>query len=214
MISLSPSARFEGNCDFCVTTDSCGFCHDAHTKQGYCLPASDNPEDFSSTGVCAKTNNARSTNYQWEKYYCNTRFTVLPIVACGFYLLTFSSGFTSLPWVLNSEFYPMWARSTCVSISTTSNWVFNLIVSLTYLSLTQAITKYGAFWLYAALTVLAFIFILFLVPETKGYSIEEVETLFMSNKNRNQANARRKETINEVRSRFNSVHFLEQPKKI
>ncbi|CAP31815.2 Protein CBG12921 [Caenorhabditis briggsae] len=194
------------NCDFCVTTDACGFCHDANTKQGYCLPASsDNPEDYSSTGSCTSVNGSISNNFQWEKYYCDTKFTILPIIACGVYLLTFSSGFTSLPWVLNSEFYPMWARSTCVSISTTSNWVFNLIIALTYLSLTQVIGKYGAFWLYAGLTIIAFVFILFLVPETKGYSIEEVEMLFMNKKQRREAETRRRETVTEVRSRLNST---------
>lgn len=72
----------------------------------------------------------------------------------------------------------MWARSTCVSISTASNWIFNLLVSLTYLSLTQVIAKYGAFWLYAGLTIIAFIFIFLLVPETRGYSIEEARIPF------------------------------------
>lgn len=48
--------NFFSNCDFCVTTDACGFCHDENTKKGFCLPASSNPEDFSSTGSCAQSN--------------------------------------------------------------------------------------------------------------------------------------------------------------
>ncbi|CAB3398336.1 unnamed protein product [Caenorhabditis bovis] len=195
------------NCDFCVTTDACGFCHDPDTREGFCLPASDDPSFSSSTGECSRSaKNASSTNaYKWQKYYCNTRFTLVPIFVMGFYLLTFSSGFTSLPWVLNSEFYPMWARSTCVSISTLSNWVFNLIIALTYLSLTQVITKYGAFWLYAGFTAIAFLFIYFLVPETKGYSIDEVEMLFMSKKKRRATVSRRRETLTEIRSKLGSI---------
>ncbi|KAF1755467.1 hypothetical protein GCK72_022036 [Caenorhabditis remanei] len=188
------SCRILSNCDSCVTSEHCGFCEDSETRTGFCLPVNHNdPTLYSSTGLCTngvdKSNSSfpNATSYMWQKHHCTTSYTILPIVMMGLYLLTFSSGFTSLPWVLNSEFYPMWARSTCVSISTLSNWVFNLLVSLTYLSLTHAITKYGAFWLYAIFTIIAFIFIYFLVPETTGYSIDEVEMLFMNKRQRNIA---------------------------
>ncbi|CAB3398337.1 unnamed protein product [Caenorhabditis bovis] len=197
------------NCDACVTSEACGFCEDSETRTGFCLPV--NPTDVtgaSSTGICQKGFNSTFGNgtnvYEWQKHHCTTSFTILPIVMMGVYLLTFSSGFTSLPWVLNSEFYPMWARSTCVSISTLSNWVFNLIIALTYLSLTHAITKYGAFWLYAVFTAIAFVFIYFLVPETTGYSIDEVEMLFMSHKKRNLAQAARQERFEAKKSSFAS----------
>uniref|UniRef100_A0A1I7WWI3 MFS domain-containing protein n=1 Tax=Heterorhabditis bacteriophora TaxID=37862 RepID=A0A1I7WWI3_HETBA len=130
------------NCDFCVTDDKCGFCqlNVKSEKKGFCLAiGSDNT--VSATGPCSHI----STNYDWEDNYCNTKYTALPIVIMAIYLLLFSTGYAPLPWVMNAEFYPLWARSTCVSISTASNWVFNLIISLTFLSLSQAATKYGMF---------------------------------------------------------------------
>ena len=59
-----------------------------------------------------------------------------------------------MPWTINSEIYPLHLRSLGVSIATMVNWAGNLIISYTFLDLTQAITTYGAFWLYAAIGVL------------------------------------------------------------
>ena len=83
-----------------------------------------------------------------------------------------------MPWTINSEIYPLWARSVCFSISTAFNWFFNLLVSLTFLSLTEFMTKHGAFYLYTTLALLGWIFFLFKLPETKGKTLEQMESLF------------------------------------
>ena len=48
-----------------------------------------------------------------------------------------------MPWTINSEIYPLWARSTGNSASTFTNWICNLAVSMSFLSLTEAMTRQG-----------------------------------------------------------------------
>lgn len=46
---------------------------------------------------------------------------------------------------MNSEIYPNWARSTGTAASTTCNWIANLIISQTFLTITETLNKYGPF---------------------------------------------------------------------
>ncbi|KAA3677450.1 MFS transporter, SP family, solute carrier family 2 (myo-inositol transporter), member 13 [Paragonimus westermani] len=85
-------------------------------------------------------------------------------------------GMASLPWTINSELYPTWARSTGAACATGTNWIVNVLVSLTFLSLTEAITRQGAYFLYAAITLLAIVFVYKCVPETSDVTLEEINT--------------------------------------
>lgn len=178
------------NCDYCVSDDRCGFCHPDKELVGVCLPISVYHSDLrSSTGFCSSESSTQSHNvsnvdFKWSDVYCKTKYTLAPLILMVIYLLVFSAGFASLPWVLNAEFYPLWARSTCVSISTFANWSTNLIVSMTFLSLTSLVTRFGTFYLYAGLTFVSLIIFWKYVPETKDCSIDEVEQLFMSEEKR------------------------------
>ncbi|PIO64514.1 MFS transporter, SP family [Teladorsagia circumcincta] len=200
------------NCDFCVTDERCGFCLLKGLKTGYCLEKNENGDDahpVSSMGPCA-TPAAMGSTYEWDANTCKTKYTVLPIVIMVIYLLSFSSGYGPLPWVVNAEFYPLWARSTCVSITTACNWTFNLLIALTYLSLGQAITKYGTFFLYAGFTLVALIFVYIFLPETRGCSIDEVELLFMTKKARELALRRSEKSENNMDSKISTIEL--QPK--
>uniref|UniRef100_A0A914W5N3 Major facilitator superfamily (MFS) profile domain-containing protein n=1 Tax=Plectus sambesii TaxID=2011161 RepID=A0A914W5N3_9BILA len=183
------------NCDSCVTIEKCGYCGPSKNANstgfgGSCLPVADGDTSFSQFGYCSSnfssdpTNNG--SNYSWAADYCATQYTAIPIILMVLYLTFFSSGYGPIAWVFNAEVYPLWARSTGVSLATAMNWFFNLLISLTFLTLSEAITKYGAFFLYAAITMVAFVFFFVFVPETKGIPIEEVEMLFMSKKKRRE----------------------------
>jgi MFS family permease len=97
------------------------------------------------------------------------RWAIRAYVAC------FAIGLGPVVWLLMSEIYPTRIRGRAMSISTIALWVACFVVSLTFLDLVNALTMQGAFWLYAGICVVNFLFVLLLVPETKGRTLEEIE---------------------------------------
>ena len=107
--------------------------------------------------------------------------TITSVIAIGSLMLFVASFAISLGpifWLLNSEIYPLRTRSKAAGLGTFANWIFNFIVSLTFLLLIDALGQSGAFWLYAGVGVFTFFFCLKLVPETKGKRLEEIEAEF------------------------------------
>mmetsp|Transcript_1798 Transcript_1798/g.4979 ORF Transcript_1798/g.4979 Transcript_1798/m.4979 type:complete len:517 (-) Transcript_1798:371-1921(-) len=105
------------------------------------------------------------------------------------YLLSFGAGMSVMPWVVNAEIYPLDVRSTANSIATAVNWVSNYIVSATFLDLAEALSTDpacrqghpdGAFWLYALIALGGFLYLLRVMPETRGKTLEEIDNLFSS----------------------------------
>ena len=98
------------------------------------------------------------------------------------YVGFFAVGLGPVFWLILSEIYPLRIRGRAMSVGTAANWLSNLIVALTFLTLTKVIGKPGTFWLYAAVTVGAWFFAYFLVPETKGRTLEQIEAHWRAGK--------------------------------
>ena len=98
------------------------------------------------------------------------------------YVGAFAVGLGPVFWLVLSEIYPLRIRGRAMSIGTVANWSTNLIVALSFLTLTQVLGKPATFWLYGVISVGAWLFAFFLVPETKGKTLEEIEAHWRAGK--------------------------------
>ncbi|KAL8267261.1 hypothetical protein R6Q59_004605 [Mikania micrantha] len=63
-------------------------------------------------------------------------------------------------------------------MSATMNWISNLIVAQSFLSVADAVGTDWTFMILAVITVAAFVFVFLFVPETKGLTFDEVERIW------------------------------------
>lgn len=96
-----------------------------------------------------------------------------------FVLVAIASYATSLApvtWVLISEIFPNKIRGMATSIAVVSLWIAYFILVFTFPLLAKVLGTYGPFWLYAGICLLGFVFIKYKVKETKGKTLEELES--------------------------------------
>ena len=105
-------------------------------------------------------------------------FTVgsaITVAALWVYVAFFAFSLGPIVWIVISEIFPQPVRGPGTGIATMAGWTANLIVSLTFLSLVDALGDSGAFALYAAVGIASIWFVRARVPETKGASLEEIQ---------------------------------------
>jgi len=176
-----PCANY-GDCSACSLDPQCGFCFAQNTSTGSitnaaCIHVNASHHDQSTLGHCSA---GTSSDFTWAYEWCPSAYSWITLLGMVMYLLFFAPGMGPMPWTINSEIYPSWARSWCLSASTSVCWLFNLLVSMTFLTLTRAITKQGAFYLYALLASFGFIYFVCVLPETRGKTLEDLKDLFSS----------------------------------
>ena len=103
------------------------------------------------------------------------------------YVGSFAVGLGPVFWLVLSEIYPLRIRGRAMSIGTVVNWGANLIVAISFLTLTRVLGKPATFWVYGIVSVLAWLFAFFVVPETKGRSLEEIEAHWRTDRPRARA---------------------------
>ncbi|MBI2816526.1 MAG: sugar porter family MFS transporter [Acidobacteria bacterium] len=111
----------------------------------------------------------------------------LAVISMMLYVASFAISLGPIFWLLISEIYPLKIRSSCQGLAASFNWGFNLLVTLTFLTLVELLGASLTFWLYGACAIASWIFSYYFIPETKGRTLEQIEEFWRAGRSRRVA---------------------------
>jgi sugar porter (SP) family MFS transporter len=100
---------------------------------------------------------------------------IVAIAGLLIYTGSFAVGLGPVFWLLIAEIYPLRIRGAAMSVAGMANWAANFVVTVSFLTLLNAISGVGVFFLFGFLTLVALAYFWKKVPETKGRSLQEIE---------------------------------------
>ncbi|CAG7973973.1 unnamed protein product [Penicillium salamii] len=101
------------------------------------------------------------------------------IVFVWIFVINFAYSWGPVAWIVTSEVFPLSMRAKGVSLGGSSNWLNNFAVG-TATSPFLETSNFGAFIFFGCITTIAIVYVIFLVPETKGRTLEEMDEIFGS----------------------------------
>jgi len=102
------------------------------------------------------------------------------IAFIAIFIFFFASTWGPGAWIVIGEIFPLPIRSRGVALSTASNWLWNTIIAVItpyMVGTDEGNLKSSVFFIWGGLCTCAFVYAWFLVPETKGLSLEQVDKM-------------------------------------
>uniref|UniRef100_A0AAR5PU89 Major facilitator superfamily (MFS) profile domain-containing protein n=2 Tax=Dendroctonus ponderosae TaxID=77166 RepID=A0AAR5PU89_DENPD len=121
---------------------------------------------FGSFAYYKEANPKSVTNLDWIPLLCVLVFTV-----------AFSLGISPISWLLVSELFSLEHRGLGTALATGFSYLCAFVGVKTFVDFREWLGLYGAFWLYAFISVCGLCFVVCCVPETKGRDLTEIDTV-------------------------------------
>ena len=97
------------------------------------------------------------------------------LVAANLYVFCFGFSWGPVVWVMLGEMFNNRIRARALAVAAAVQWIANFVVSTTFPPLVASLGLEVAYGAYTAAAALSFLFVFFLIQETKGRELEEVE---------------------------------------
>ncbi|XP_069914794.1 solute carrier family 2, facilitated glucose transporter member 6 [Oryctolagus cuniculus] len=104
--------------------------------------------------------------------------TLVPLLATMVFIMGYAMGWGPITWLLMSEILPLRARGVASGLCVLVSWLTAFVLTKSFLLLVDAFGLQTPFFLFAAVCLLSLLFTGCCVPETKGRSLEQIESFF------------------------------------
>lgn len=102
-------------------------------------------------------------------------FPIVAVASLLLYVGCYQISFGPISWLMVSEIFPLRTRGRGISLAVLTNFASNAIVTFAFYPLKELLGAENLFLLFAAIALVSLVFVVVLVPETKGLSLEEIE---------------------------------------
>ncbi|KAF2888103.1 hypothetical protein ILUMI_18070 [Ignelater luminosus] len=99
----------------------------------------------------------------------------MPLLGLSLFNIAFPLGYGPIAWMICGEIFPPEIKGVATAAASTFNWFIAFIITNLYFDLKQAIGGDLAFYLFATVCTVGVFFVFFVVPETKGKSLYEIQ---------------------------------------
>jgi len=103
---------------------------------------------------------------------------LITLVALVVFIACFAFSLGPIVWTIINEIFPSHVRGKAVAVATAANWFAAWLVAQFFLTLVDLITTTGVFWVFATFCAVTFWFVRRFVPETKGQSLEQIQSMW------------------------------------
>jgi sugar porter (SP) family MFS transporter len=105
--------------------------------------------------------------------------SVLPLVTLAVFIVVFSIGLGPIPWIMMGEIFTPKNKGVASSVSASFNWILAFTVTNQFQNMTGTWGTGVTFIIFGIICGIGALFVGFLVPETKGKDIDEVQNLLL-----------------------------------
>lgn len=100
----------------------------------------------------------------------------LPVVALIIFIITYCVGWGPLPWAVMGEMFASNVKAKASSITVSVCWLWTFVITKFANNLKSAFNgNYATFWICGGFCILSILFTVFLLPETKGKSLQQIQ---------------------------------------
>lgn len=118
------------------------------------------------------------------------------------FLITYSSGMATIPWLINSEIYPIFLIGSASSLAAATNWITNFVMTSVFQNTRFVVSMAVS----GVISGLCWVFVYFCLKETRGNTIRKNVALLL-NKTQQDAN----QLINKSQAKYKEASTPSNP---